>query len=152
MKTWVLAFAMLATPAWAVEPGEQLDDPVLEARARDLSKGLRCLVCRNESIDESSSELAEELRVLVRERLVMGETDAQVLDYLVARYGEYVLLEPTKGGANLILWIAPLGLLLLGGAVAGVAVTRQRAAGGALDAEEEARLAVLLTEDRPRRP
>lgn len=143
----VCASLLLASPALAVEPGEQLEDPVLEDRARDLSRGLRCLVCRNESIDESNAELAKELRVLVRERLVAGDTDAEVIDYLVARYGEYVLLEPVKGGANLILWVAPLVLLVLGGAVAGVAVTRQRAPDGALEPEEEERLKVLLDEE-----
>ncbi|WP_179379461.1 cytochrome c-type biogenesis protein [Jannaschia marina] len=137
---------LMALPAHAVEPGEELDDPALEARARALSQDLRCLVCRNESIDESTAELARELRVLVRERLTAGDTDAEVIDYLVARYGEYVLLEPTKGGANVILWIAPLVLLLLGGAVAGVAITRQRGHVDTLDAEEEARLKALLDE------
>ncbi|CTQ50922.1 cytochrome c-type biogenesis protein [Jannaschia donghaensis] len=141
------AFVMLASPALAVEPGEILADPVLEERARDLSKGLRCLVCRNESIDESSAELARELRVLVRERLVAGDTDAQVIDFLVARYGEYVLLNPTTGGSNMILWIAPLVLLLLGGTVAVVAITRQRAPGETLNAAEEAQLKALMDDE-----
>lgn len=141
------AALLLATPALAVEPGEQLDDPVLEERARDLSRGLRCLVCRNESIDESTAELARELRVLVRERLTAGDTDDEVIAYLVARYGEFVLLEPTKGGSNLILWIAPLVLLLLGGGVAAVAVTRQRGTVEGLDPAEEARLKTLLQEE-----
>ncbi|SDZ30513.1 cytochrome c-type biogenesis protein CcmH [Jannaschia faecimaris] len=143
----ICAMLFLATPGFAVEPGEVLDDPALEERARDLSKGLRCLVCRNESIDESNAELARELRVLVRERLTEGDSDQEVIDYLVARYGEYVLLEPTKGGSNLILWIAPLALLLLGGAVAAFAVTRQRQAQDGLSADEEARLKVLLDEE-----
>lgn len=149
MRALVAALTLLAAgPAWAVEPGEALDDPALEARARDLSKGLRCLVCRNESIDESTAELAKELRILVRERLTAGDTDQEVLDYLVARYGEFVLLEPTKGGANLILWIAPLVLLILGGAAAGFAVTRQRGTTDGLNAAEEARLAELMDDGR----
>ena len=149
MRGLVLAALIAATPALAVEPGEQLGDPVLEARARDLSKGLRCLVCRNENIDESGSELAAELRVLVRERLVAGDTDADVIDYMVARYGEYVLLKPTMTGVNMILWIAPLTLFLLGGAVAGVAISRHRGTPAALDSEEEARLQALMDGDRP---
>lgn len=150
MRAFIVALLLLATPAVAVEPSEILDDPVLEQRARDLSRGLRCLVCRNESIDESNAELAMELRVLVRERLVLGETDEEVIAYLVARYGEFVLLAPTKGGANLILWAAPLVLLLLGGAVAGVAITRQRSTDVALDPSEEARLKVLMEEGADR--
>ena len=146
MRAWLLAAMLLLTPAagWAVEPDEILDDPVLEDRAREVSRGLRCLVCRNESIDESSAEVARELRLLVRERLVAGDTDAQVFDYIVARYGEYVLLAPTTGGSNLILWGAPLAMLLFGGAVAVLVVARQRPPSAALDVEEEARLSALL--------
>jgi cytochrome c-type biogenesis protein CcmH len=132
-------------PALAVQPDEVLDDPVLEDRARELSKGLRCLVCRNESIDESNAELARDLRLLVRERLVAGDTDAEVIAYLVDRYGEYVLLEPPATGSTLILWGAPLALLLLGGGVAVAALRGQRrAAPEGLSAEEEARLNALL--------
>ena len=148
MRGLVLAFCLLATPVLAVEPGEMLDDPALEARARELSRGLRCLVCRNESIDESNAELAGELRVLVRERLTAGDSDAEVIDYLVARYGEYVLLAPTTGGSNLILWATPLVLLVLGGAVAGTTIARQRGREGALDAAEEARVKALMEEPR----
>ncbi|WP_308916805.1 cytochrome c-type biogenesis protein CcmH [Jannaschia sp. LMIT008] len=148
MRGLVLALLLAAVPAAAVEPDEVLDDPVLEERARDLSKGLRCLVCRNESIDESSAGIARDLRLLVRERLVAGDTDAEVIDFVVDRYGEYVLLNPTTDGANLILWIAPLALLALGMGVAGVHITRQRPVPDAgLDAVEEARLREL-TEDR----
>ena len=148
MRGLVLAFCLLATPVLAVEPGEMLDDPALEARARELSRGLRCLVCRNESIDESNAELAGELRLLVRERLTAGDSDAEVIDYLVARYGEYVLLTPTTGGSNLILWATPLVLLVLGGAVAGTTIARQRGREGALDAAEEARVKALMEEPR----
>ena len=104
---------LLASPALAVEPGEILDDPVLEERARELSQGLRCLVCRNESIDESNADLARDLRLLVRERIVAGDSDEEVIAFVVARYGEYVLLTPQRDGINLILWWAgPAGLLL----------------------------------------
>ncbi|WP_371153668.1 cytochrome c-type biogenesis protein CcmH [Jannaschia sp. 2305UL9-9] len=138
--------ALLATPGLAVLPDEVLDDPALEARARDLSQGLRCLVCRNESIDESNAELARDLRLLVRERLVAGDTDAQVIDYLVDRYGEYVLLNPPATGSTLLLWGAPLALLLLGGGVAVAHVSGQKRAPQAagLSEEEEARLKAML--------
>ena len=109
---------MLATPVAALQPDEILDDPALEERARDLSEGLRCLVCRNESIDESNAELARDLRILVRERLVEGDTDEEVIDVVVARYGEYVLLNPPATGSVLILWIAGPAMLLFAAGVA----------------------------------
>jgi cytochrome c-type biogenesis protein CcmH len=112
MKRIVLILALIASPLWAVEPGEMLDDPILEKRARDLSAGLRCPICQNESIDESNAALSQELRIIVRERLVAGDSDQGILDYLVARYGEYVLLSPTVSGANWILWLAAPGLFL----------------------------------------
>ncbi|MHC0053031.1 cytochrome c-type biogenesis protein [Actibacterium sp. D379-3] len=108
MKHLILALClMLAAPmALAVEPAEMLADPTLEARAREISKELRCLVCRNENIDESNAELAHDLRVLVRDRLSEGDSDEQVVAFVVDRYGEYVLLKPRATGANLLLWIA----------------------------------------------
>ncbi len=115
-----LAMGTLAPgPAVAVLPDEVLEDPALEARARALSRDLRCLVCRNESIDESNADLARDMRILVRERLVEGDSDDEVVSFLVARYGEYVLLRPTLQGANLVLWVsAPvLFLIALGAAV-----------------------------------
>ena len=115
----------LATPVFAVQPDEVLSDPVLEARARGISTGLRCLVCRNEHIDASDADLARDLRLLVRERLVAGDTDTEVVDYIVARYGEYVLLNPTAKGANLILWLAGPAMLLLAGGVATVYLRRR---------------------------
>lgn len=116
MRKLALILMLLATPLVAVQPDEILDDPVLEERARELSKGLRCLVCRNESIDESDASLARDLRLLVRERLVAGDTDEQTVEFIVARYGEFVLLNPTVTGANWLLWGAgPLMLLLAGG-------------------------------------
>lgn len=110
----VLVFWLaLAGIAFAVEPDEILADPALEERAREISKGLRCLVCRNESIDESNAELARDLRVLVRERLVDGDSDEAVLDFVVARYGEYVLLAPRATGSSIILWLAGPTMLVL---------------------------------------
>lgn len=141
-----LLWLVLAGSAFAVEPGEMLDDPVLEERARDLSKGLRCLVCRNESIDESHAELARDLRILVRERLVEGDSDEEVIDFLVSRYGEYVLLTPQANGVNLILWIAG-PVLLLGGLAIAFTYLRRRGDGDTpkgLSQEEETRLAELL--------
>lgn len=109
----------LASPAWAVQPDEILDDPVLESRARDISAGLRCLVCRNESIDESNADLARDMRLLVRERLVEGDSNEDAVAFIVDRYGEYVLLRPTTDGANIILWVAApiMFLIALGSAV-----------------------------------
>jgi cytochrome c-type biogenesis protein CcmH len=105
--------ALLAAPAIAVQPDEVLSDPVLEDRARDLSKGLRCLVCQNESIDESNAPLARELRLVVRERLVEGDSDDEVIDFLVERYGEFVLLRPRTDGWNIILWLTGPALFLI---------------------------------------
>lgn len=149
-KWLVLAVMVLGSPLQAVEPDEVLSDPALEARARDISQGLRCLVCRNESIDESNAQLAKDLRLLVRERLVAGDTDAQAVDYIVERYGEYVLLKPLTGGANWILWAAGPVMLLLAGGTALVFVRRRSRAEAlpvaALDEDEKARLAEILKE------
>lgn len=148
MRALPLIFAglMLATPALAVRPDEILADPALEARARALSQELRCLVCRNENIDDSDADLAHDLRVLLRERLVAGDSDAQAMDYIVARYGEFVLLKPTTTGANLVLWLAGPALLLLGGGVAWSMLRRRSKATDVADlsAEEQARLQALL--------
>ena len=147
MRAWALCLALLAaTPAFAVQPDEVLDDPALEARARELSKGLRCPVCRNESIDESNADLSRDIRILLRERLVAGDSDAEAVDWLVDRYGEFVLLNPTTTGANLILWLAGPALLLGGGGIAALYLrgrNRPRAP-DALDATERARLKELL--------
>lgn len=113
MKRLLLILALIASPVWAVQPDEILDDPALEQRARDLSTGLRCLVCRNESIDESNADLARDLRLLLRERLVAGDTDEEAIAFIVDRYGEYVLLKPTTSGANVFLWLAGPVMLLL---------------------------------------
>ncbi len=106
-RLYLLIFlALFASPVFSIEPGEILADPQLEERAREISKGLRCLVCQNESIDESDAQIAGDLRLLVRERLLVGDTDQAVVDYIVERYGEYVLLNPTLQGANWLLWLA----------------------------------------------
>jgi cytochrome c-type biogenesis protein CcmH len=146
----VLAALLLAGPALAVRPDEVLSDPALEARARELSQGLRCLVCRNEDIDDSDADLAHDLRVLLRERLVAGDTDEQAVAYIVARYGEFVLLKPTTKGANLILWLSGPALLLAGGAVAFAMLRRRSRApeAGALTEAEAARVKAL-TGDHP---
>ncbi|MCJ8139729.1 cytochrome c-type biogenesis protein [Falsirhodobacter halotolerans] len=143
---WVLLALMLATPAWAVQPDEVLADPALEARARDISQNLRCPVCRNENIDDSNATIARDLRLLVRERLVAGDTDAQAVAFITDRYGEYVLLNPPARGSTLVLWAAGPAALLLGGAGAALYLRRRR--GGALDTPlteaERARLKDLL--------
>ncbi|MCJ8143887.1 cytochrome c-type biogenesis protein CcmH [Ancylobacter sp. A5.8] len=144
----MLALA-LAAPAHAVQPDEVLADPAQEARARTLSKELRCMVCQNQSIDDSDAPLAKDLRLLVRERIEAGDSDRQVLDYLVARYGEFVLLRPSLHGANLLLWGGPF-LILFGGALALYLRGRRRevVAGPAarLSVEEEAKLRQLMGE------
>ena len=143
-----LLLIVIAGAAWAVEPGEILDDPALESRARDISKGLRCLICRNESIDDSNADLARDLRVLVRERIVEGDSDEEVVAFVVARYGEYVLLNPRRDGINLLLWAAAPVLLVAGFAAAGIYLVRRRrsASPEALTAAERARLAELMDE------
>ena len=145
MKRLILALWLLAGPALAVQPDEVLDDPALEARARAISQGLRCPVCQNESIDESNAPIARDLRILLRERLTEGDTDAEAVDYLVARYGEFILLRPTAEGANIVLWIAG-PLMLLTGLGVGLAAIRRRPAAGAdaLTEAEEAELQRLL--------
>lgn len=147
MKRLLLILCLiLAAPAWAVQPDEVLDDPVLESRAREISAGLRCPVCQSESIDESNATLSRDLRLLVRERLVAGDTDQEAIDYIVARYGEFVLLRPDVRGANLVLWLAAPGLLLVG-LVIGWSTIRRRSAkppSDTLDAAEKARLDEIL--------
>ena len=121
LVTWM---ALAPLPSVSVEPGERLKDPILEARARDISKGLRCLVCQNQSIDDSDASLARDLRVLVRERLTAGESDDQVIAY-VTRYGDYVLLEPPLKPTTYLLWFGPVGIFLVGGAAVFVFLRRR---------------------------
>ncbi|MGI9368290.1 MAG: cytochrome c-type biogenesis protein [Ruegeria sp.] len=151
MKRLVLILMLVVTPALAVQPDEILDDPALEARARELSEGLRCLVCRNESIDESNAELARDLRILLRERLVAGDTDQEAVDFIVARYGEYVLLKPTTTGANMMLWLAgPIMLLIAAGLgwnfLRSRSSTPETPEAGKLSDDEQERLRQILDE------
>ena len=150
MRYLILILAFLASPALAVQPDEVLDDPVLEARARELGQELRCVVCQGENIDESNAGIARDLRILVRERLKEGESNQEILDFVVSRYGEYVLMRPTWGGANIILYVAGPVLLLLA-MITGFfylrgRATAQTAAGVALSKEEEDRLSEILNE------
>jgi cytochrome c-type biogenesis protein CcmH len=149
----LIALSLLSPAcAFAVQPDEVLADPALEARARLLSKELRCLVCQNQSIDDSAAPLARDLRVLVRERLTGGDNDQQVLDFLVARYGEFVLLKPRFAWHNALLWLGPPGVLIGGGLLLMMTARRRSRAASApagaeveaLSAAEEARLAGLM--------
>ena len=134
---------------FAVQPGEVLKDPALEKRAREISAGLRCLVCQNQSIDDSDAQLAKDLRLLVRERLVAGDTDDEVESFLVQRYGEFVLLKPTFGTHTLLLWLTPALILVLGGIGAYAALrTRLQPTAAALDEEERKTLENLLKRDQ----
>ena len=145
----VIALLWFGAPALAVQPDEILKDPVLEARARTLSQELRCMVCQNQSIDDSDAPLAKDLRVLVRERLTAGDSDSQVIDFLVARYGEFVLLKPRLSAHTALLWLAPFTVVLLG-AWGLISLWRRRGerateiAQAPLSAAEQARVAELL--------
>jgi cytochrome c-type biogenesis protein CcmH len=140
----MLALLAPAARALAVQPDEMLPDPALETRARALSKELRCMVCQNQSIDDSDAPLARDLRILVREHLRAGETDQQVLDFLIARYGEFVLLRPRFSPHTVLLWLTPLGVLVIGALGIAMSARRQRSSEGNLTASEEARLAEIL--------
>jgi cytochrome c-type biogenesis protein CcmH len=151
---------MTGSSAYAVQPDEIMSDPAKEARARDLSRELRCMVCQNQSIDDSEAPLARDLRLLVRERIAAGDSDAQVIDFLVARYGEFVLLKPRLNLHTWLLWLLP-PLALAGGGVALWIHGRRRAKSGPRDdaspfeltADEEARLAALMSGDAsPEKP
>ena len=151
MRQFILAaalFVAVAVPAaWAVEPSERLGDPVLEARARAISQELRCLVCQNESIDESNAPLAHDLRLLVRKRLVAGDSDRQVLNYIVARYGAFVLLDPPFEPLTWVLWLGPPALVIGAGAVLLLRARRRNPdAAPVLTPEESARAATLLSD------
>ena len=146
----VAALALLAGPAAAVNPDEQLADPKQEARALKLSQELRCVVCQNQSIDDSDAELARDLRLILRERIAAGDTDAQAMDHIVARYGSFVQLRPPLRLDTALLWFGPVLVLVLGGIGAAVYVRGRSstAAVGALDANEEAELARMLDGDK----
>jgi cytochrome c-type biogenesis protein CcmH len=139
---------LLAAPARAVQPGEELADPALEARARDLSREIRCLVCQNQSIDESEADLARDLRLILRERIAAGDSDAQVKDFLVERYGDFVLLDPPVKAKTWLLWFGPAAILLLAFAGASFYLRRRAAAADApeLSPAERAQLERLLAD------
>jgi cytochrome c-type biogenesis protein CcmH len=144
----LLLLPLIGGTALAVEPAEMLSDPALEARARDISKGLRCLVCQNESIDDSGAELAHDLRVLVRERLTAGDSDAQVVDYLVKRYGDFVLLKPPVAPRTWLLWFGPAAILVLAGGSALLMMRRRTLGEPAPLNDEERRTLARLLEDK----
>jgi len=163
-----LAFLLLAGMggAWAVKPDEMLRDPALEARARQISRNIRCLVCQNQSIDESDADLAHDLRMIIRARLAAGASDSEIVDFLVARYGDYVLLKPPLNGGTALLWAGPF--LILGGGLLflwrhsasrkhedpghGTLSEQNKSSetGGALSAAERAKLRRLLADERPK--
>jgi cytochrome c-type biogenesis protein CcmH len=151
---FAIAVTLGSSAAYAVQPDEIMSDPAKEARARDLSRELRCMVCQNQSIDDSEAPLARDLRLLVRERIAAGDSDAQVIDFLVARYGEFVLLKPRLEPHTLLLWLLP-PLVLAGGGLALWTHSRRRVRSAAaedqslfsLTAEEEARLERLIASE-----
>jgi cytochrome c-type biogenesis protein CcmH len=143
-----LALVLLATPAFAVLPNEQLSDPKLEARARAISTQLRCVVCQNQTIDDSDADLAHDLRVLLRQRLKAGDTDQQAIAFIANRYGDYVLLKPPFDAETLLLWLGPLLALAAGGVGLGFYLKRRcEVAPAAFTPEEQARLQKLLKDD-----
>lgn len=160
LRLLALAFVLIqVAPSFAVQPDEILPDPKLEERARVLSRELRCMICQNQSIDDSDAPLARDLRLLVRERLKAGDSDSQVLDFLTARYGDFVLLKPPFNLRTALLWALPLGVLVIGAVVIGFGVRRRGQATGEsapqgvpLTDEEQARIAQLLESDPRTRP
>jgi cytochrome c-type biogenesis protein CcmH len=147
MKKLLLALAFIASPAFAVNPDEVLTDPALEARARMISAELRCVVCRGENIDESNASIARDLRLLVRERILAGDSNDEAIAFIVDRYGEYVLMKPTTEGANVLLWWAGPALFLLAAAGAGVYLRRRSKTAEpseALSTDEQTRLDELM--------
>jgi cytochrome c-type biogenesis protein CcmH len=156
LRLLAILFLLTAAPAgvmstWAQQIEDRLADPAQETRARELSRELRCLVCQNQSIEDSNAPLARDLRRIVRERVVAGDSDRAVQDYLVQRYGEWVLLKPRFNAQTLLLWLGPVLLLLLGGGVVFALYRRQAkaqvVAPAALDADEQRRLDMLLRDD-----
>ncbi|RIK93620.1 MAG: cytochrome C biogenesis protein CcmH [Proteobacteria bacterium] len=158
MRRLALILAIVVYPLMALAVGvdeARLSDPALEARARDLMKELRCLVCQNQSIDESDADLAKDLRHIVRERIAAGDSDAAVRRYLVDRYGDWVLLDPPMNARMMVLWLAPLGLVVVAATTLIVVLRRRRREAAApLTAEEEKRLRAILsaTDEEAKRP
>jgi cytochrome c-type biogenesis protein CcmH len=155
LKLLTALFLFAALPAAAQQIEDRLPDPAQEARARELSRELRCLVCQNQSIEDSNAPLARDLRRIVRERVVAGDSDGAVLDYLVQRYGEWVLLKPRFNAQTLLLWLGPVLLLMLGAGIVFALYRRQArtpvVVAAALDAEEQRRLDALLRDDEARK-
>lgn len=148
----ILALALLASPAFAVEPDEVLSDPVLEGRAREISTNVRCVVCQNEPIDSSNAGVARDLRLLIRERLMAGDTDQEVYDFLVVRYGDFVLFKPPFKPSTYALWLGPFAILFIGGVAVAVSLVRRPRKPATkilkLNAEEETALAKLMEQDK----
>lgn len=147
VRALLIAAAALALTAGASDPSERLPDQAQEARARTLFKDVRCLVCQNESIDDSEAQLAGDLRRIVREQVKAGRSDAQIRDFLVERYGEFVLLKPRFSAGNAVLWLAPLGVLLAGGVLMAGLLRRRETPEPALSQDEEERVRRLLEGD-----
>lgn len=145
----VIVALLFSTAAIAVEPSERLSDPALEARAREVSQALRCVVCQNETIDESHAEIAKDMRLLVRERIKAGESNQQVIDYMVSRYGDFVLLMPRFQPSTVLLWLAPLLLFATGTVFVMRRLKRVSAEAPTLSAEEKKELANLTGGGRP---
>ena len=145
MRRLLLVAAAVMCMGSAADPSEQLRDPAQEARAREIFREVRCLVCQNESIDDSEADLARDLRVIVRDQIAQGRTDAQIRAFLVERYGEFVLFRPPFSAGNALLWLAPVGLALFGGGL-WLLVLRRRETPESLSEDEEARVAALTRE------
>jgi len=151
MKRLLLALLLLSSPALAVDPSEMLKDPAQEARAREIGAGLRCLVCQNQSIDDSDADLAKDLRQIVRERIAAGDSDAAVKQFLVDRYGDYVLLKPPFNPKTWLLWLGPLGLALAAGLFGRAYYRRQKREAVApvpLSAEEQKELDRIMKDQK----
>lgn len=151
IRAATLAFVLLISPAFAVEPDEVLSDPVLEERARAISANVRCVVCQNEPIDSSNAGVARDLRLLIRERLTAGDTDQEIFDYLVLRYGDFVLFKPPFKPSTYALWLGPFAILFIGGVAVAISLARRARKPTnkdiELSTEEEAELAKLMKED-----
>ncbi|RLJ58835.1 cytochrome c-type biogenesis protein CcmH [Litoreibacter meonggei] len=152
IRAALLALALLANPAFAVEPDEVLSDPALEERARAISANVRCVVCQNEPIDSSNAGVARDLRVLIRERLVAGDTDQEIYDFLVLRYGDFVLFKPPFKPSTYALWLGPFAILFIGGLAVAISLSRRPRRPATKDthlsADEETELAKLMEEDK----
>lgn len=149
-KSILIGTLIMTLPARAVLPSEQLSDPKLETRARAISQELRCVVCQNQTIDDSDADLAHDLRVLLRERLLKGDSDEQAKAFIVKRYGSYVLLKPPFRLETLLLWFGPLLVLIAGGIGAAIYVARRKSIDASLSPEEERQVAALLRESSSR--